>query len=268
MSRSLKSVKEVFWFQPNNYPATKEETLELERLLYPISGRNISMRPDNPPPRLLELLVRMSTFTQTEIDLILQCLSLYKDQIALKELGPIASKSMRRVMGDHVGLPELTRFFLDRAKAGLNKTIVKNNKRQTKLRAETHKVQETFEKAYKDIHFARKHMWYKEKSMAEAKASAEASRQRELSLVKAQYSNICSDLESQQEFYATWKKMEGEPSGSFRSLNSIFHDRNFKRTMRQNKTQAERAEKVEADALEYALQQMQQEQHDKTEEVR
>jgi len=76
-----------------------------------------------------------------------------------------------------------------------------------------------------------------------------------------------SDLESQQEFYATWKKMEGEPSGSFRSLNSIFHDRNFKRTMRQNKTQAERAEKVEADALEYALQQMQQEQHDKTEEV-
>ena len=109
-------------------------------------------------------------------------------------------------------------------------------------------------------------------------------------------------MESQQEFYATWKKMDGEPSGSFRrcfcsgwrrvvdgvcSVSTAsftiatsregcgaairrlwYFTSDWLSPPRQNKTQAERAEKVEADALEYALQQMQQEQHDKTEEVR
>eukprot|EP00960_Hanusia_phi_P014582 430645-Hanusia_phi.AAC.1 len=121
MQTTRKTGKDVFWFQPNNYPASRQETLELERLLYTISGRNISLKPDKPPQRLLELLVRMSTFTQTEIDLQLQCMSLYKDQIVLKELGPIASASMRRVTRDPVGLPELNRFFLERARTGLHK---------------------------------------------------------------------------------------------------------------------------------------------------
>lgn len=251
------SDSDFLWFQPSHRAASREDVEVLARVLARMRGIDSHLRPESPPPEMMQLLARMSAETREERDLILECLRMYAGVIRVKEVGSVNSQTTVKEISNPKGMSGGAHLLLRQYSHQCRQVLTKNMGRQVKLTRKKASIGEAFQKSLMEVRLMQDNLVKFNKARLQAHQALLARKRKGDMGASMAMPEVASCIDNQRRFWESWKCQDGPFDESYRHLNANFGDRAaIKAEKLALRDPEERARQIDIRAYEYADTQM------------
>eukprot|EP00283_Hemiselmis_rufescens_P012874 CAMPEP_0173456106 /NCGR_PEP_ID=MMETSP1357-20121228/55487_1 /TAXON_ID=77926 /ORGANISM="Hemiselmis rufescens, Strain PCC563" /LENGTH=243 /DNA_ID=CAMNT_0014423293 /DNA_START=42 /DNA_END=770 /DNA_ORIENTATION=+ len=232
------------WYEPYHMKGSPQDTTLLQQILFNISGRNAYLKPDEPPPIMLNLLARMSTRTVKERHLVEQVLKLYADRIRLKNLGHLSGPSVKKELKNPKGLAADRQFQLTQSVKSLEQVFMRDVVRRRLQARDRQNIVDKFNQTFMEQRVQQRAIDRLNARVAEMRAALTAQRRVDESTILARYDFLGSELSGQKTFYKMWRQRTGPPAETFSQTEVVWAKKMREQGRRGNHEDLEQKERA------------------------